>query len=65
VKCPVCSTEIADKAIVCYRCGTPTAIPGTASKPVRRPGRGRVIALLVILAAMVGLLLFTYLRRGL
>jgi hypothetical protein len=24
VKCSNCSAEIADKAIVCYRCGTPT-----------------------------------------
>ncbi len=29
--CRQCGTEIADKAIVCYRCGTPTA------DPVRRP----------------------------
>jgi hypothetical protein len=25
VKCRHCAAEIADKAIVCYRCGTPTA----------------------------------------
>jgi hypothetical protein len=65
VKCPVCSTEIADKAIVCYRCGTPTAIPVTAAKPAQRRGRGRLITLLVILAALVCLLVFTYLRWSL
>lgn len=31
--CPQCGTEIADKAIVCYRCGRPTAGPS-------RPGGG-------------------------
>ena len=65
MKCPACSAEIADKAIVCYRCGTPTAIPAAAPKPAQRQGRGRLIVLLVILAAMVGLLLFTYLRWSL
>jgi hypothetical protein len=31
VKCRNCGTEIADKAIVCYRCGVGT------TEPVRRP----------------------------
>ena len=64
MKCPSCSAEIADKAIVCYRCGAPTAIP----EPVRRPmpprrGRARLVVLLVILVALIALLLFTLLRR--
>jgi hypothetical protein len=61
VKCPSCSAEIADKAIVCYRCGQPTAQP----VPVRQPpgqSRARLIVLVVILAAAVVLLLYTYLR---
>jgi hypothetical protein len=32
--CRNCGTEIADKAIVCYRCGTPT------TDPVRQPPPG-------------------------
>jgi zinc-ribbon domain len=31
MQCRNCGTEIADKAIVCYRCGTPT------TDPVRQP----------------------------
>ena len=27
--CGGCGATIADKAIVCYRCGTPTAVPAT------------------------------------
>lgn len=30
--CRSCQTVIADKAIVCYRCGTPTAMPEPARK---------------------------------
>jgi hypothetical protein len=47
--CKQCGTEIADKAIVCYRCGTAT------TDPVRRPAeiRGRRSRLL----PLVGLLL--------
>ena len=64
MKCASCSAEIADKAIVCYRCGTPTAVPPVPGKaPVRRD-RSRLIVLLGILVVLVGLLLFTYLSRS-
>jgi hypothetical protein len=52
--CRVCGTEIADKALICYRCGTSTF------EPIRRervPGGRRrsplvtVIALIVIVLA--------------
>ena len=32
--CRQCGTGIADKAIICYKCGTATAIP--ESRPARR-----------------------------
>ena len=41
MKCRACQAEIADKAIVCYRCGTPTAdlpsVPRTPPAPTRTP----------------------------
>jgi uncharacterized membrane protein YvbJ len=56
--CRQCGTEIADKAIVCYRCGAAT------TDPVRKPAAVRrrtspllsfvVIALLLILALYMG-----------
>jgi hypothetical protein len=56
--CRQCGTEIADKAIVCFRCGAGT------TDPVRRPAavrqrRGRVLplvamVLLVLLALFLG-----------
>jgi hypothetical protein len=57
--CRSCGTEIADKAIVCYRCGAATATP-TATRPARRPGRGGLLAglaaaaLLVAVAVLLG-----------
>ena len=52
MQCRNCGTEIADKAIVCYRCGAGTTDPVRAPVPVRprrRPGLPLVAA--VVLAA--------------
>lgn len=51
MQCRQCGTEIADKAIVCYRCGTAT------TDPVRRPARIRRRGGLLPLVAFVALLL--------
>ena len=56
--CGSCGATIADKAIVCYRCGAPTATPAApaaTTAPPRFPA-GRVALLvlgLVLLAASV------------
>ena len=34
--CRTCGAEIAEKAIVCYRCGTPTAGPAVPAKTTTR-----------------------------
>jgi hypothetical protein len=55
--CRHCGTEIADKAIVCYRCGAGT------TDPVRRPAalrsrRGRMLPLVaLVLLVLLGLYL--------
>ncbi len=36
MQCRQCGTEIAEKAIICYKCGTATAVPG-----VGLPGRAK------------------------
>jgi len=58
VKCTHCGTEIADKALICYRCGNATTAPRI--KPpdegslFERPRRSRVplvaIVILIVLA---------------
>jgi hypothetical protein len=49
VICTTCGAEIADKAIVCYRCGAPTALPAA---PVRRPPPRRPWAAIVVLLVL-------------
>ena len=53
MQCRNCGTEIADKAIVCYRCGTATTDPVRRAVPVR-PGRSPLLSFVV--AALLGLL---------
>jgi len=55
MKCSHCGTEIADKALICYRCGEATTTPKYAPPPpVRERGPLPVmIAMLVIIAAAV------------
>jgi hypothetical protein len=56
--CRQCGTEIADKAIICYRCGAGTTDP--VRQPARlQPRRNRLfgfvtIVLLVLLALFMG-----------
>ena len=56
MQCRQCGTEIAAKAIICYKCGTATAVP--EARPARRSdaaaGRGVrlwIWALIVIAVA--------------
>ena len=51
--CRNCGTEIADKAIVCYRCGTATTDPVRKAVPVA-PRRSPLLSFVV--AALLGLL---------
>jgi len=58
MKCRNCGTEIADKALICYRCGTATTERRIAPPP---PPKERgvlpmlVAILLIVLAAVLGL----------
>jgi hypothetical protein len=55
--CRSCGTEIADKAIICYRCGAGTADP--VRKPVEiRKRRSRLLPLVaLVLMVLLGLYL--------
>jgi cytochrome c-type biogenesis protein CcmH/NrfG len=52
MRCRQCGTEIADKAIVCFRCGAATTDPVRKAVPVksRRP---RLVSAVIILALLV------------
>jgi hypothetical protein len=57
MRCRSCGLEIADKAIVCYRCGTPTmdAAPRPARRASPRPGWMAVPLMALIIALAVWL----------
>lgn len=50
MKCRQCGTEIADKAIVCYRCGTATTDPVRKAVPLK-PRRSPLV--MYVLAAVL------------
>ncbi len=50
MNCRQCGTEIADKALVCFRCGAPTSTPEAR---VPAPGRARSRRLAWLLVAVV------------
>ena len=57
MQCRNCGTEIADKAIVCFRCGVGTTDPVRKPVPIRPAGRGSslvagIVPLLLALAAL-------------
>ena len=55
MQCRNCGTEIADKAIICYRCGAATTDPVRAPAPLKRrrsPILSLAVALLLVLLAL-------------
>jgi hypothetical protein len=58
MKCRQCGTEIADKALICYRCGTATTEPtytppATTGRRSKMPLIVLVLALLIVLVAIL------------
>ncbi|MBM3777652.1 MAG: hypothetical protein FJW23_05340 [Acidimicrobiia bacterium] len=55
MQCRQCGTEIADKALICFRCGTATSEPVRAPAPVGR-GKARTIGLALLVLLLLALL---------
>jgi uncharacterized membrane protein YvbJ len=53
--CKHCGTEIADKALICYRCGNATTEP-RVRPPVRTPRRSPLPSLLALVALAIAAL---------
>ena len=62
MKCRQCGTEIADKAIVCYRCGTST-MEAKFKTPVGRRPQSRVNLVTAILALALLAFFALYMER--
>ena len=59
MQCRTCGTEIADKAIVCFRCGASTTDPVRKPVPLAKHRRNpffafAVVALLLLIALYLG-----------
>lgn len=55
MQCRTCGTEIADKALICYRCGTATT--EAKYQPYVKPSRGARSPILWMVIAVLALVL--------
>jgi uncharacterized membrane protein YvbJ len=64
MQCRQCGTEIADKALICYKCGTATTEAKYQPAPLPRAGSSSRTLLLVVLAIVIAGLVAFYLLSG-
>jgi uncharacterized membrane protein YvbJ len=65
VQCRHCGTEIADKALICYKCGTATTDAKYQPAPLPRAGASSSrTLLLVVVAILIAALVAYYLLAG-
>ena len=66
MQCRNCGAEIADKALICYRCGTATADAKYKPAPIRRhrsrPSRMITVAMVVAVLLLLALYLLSGVR---
>ena len=62
MQCRNCGAEIADKALICYRCGTATTEPKYQPAPIgRRRSSSTLLRTIVLIIAIVAAVLAVYL----
>jgi len=63
MKCRNCGTEIADKALICYKCGTATTEAKYQPVPLRPRRRGPLLPIALIVFVLLIIILY-YLHHG-
>ncbi len=63
MQCRNCGTEIADRALICYKCGAPTA-DAKYQPPASRPRGARASVLASVLAIILLVLFALYMGRA-
>jgi hypothetical protein len=58
MQCRQCGTEIADRALICYRCGTATTEAKYKAPAPRTPRRRLPAVIAVLIALLIALLGF-------
>jgi hypothetical protein len=64
MKCRNCGTEIADKALICYRCGEATTAPKIAPPPPARERGPLPVILAILLLIGIAVLVIPELEPG-
>lgn len=64
MQCRSCGAEIADKALICYRCGTATTEAKHKPVPLPRGGSRSLVATVIAIALLVGLEVFIFQYQG-
>jgi uncharacterized membrane protein YvbJ len=65
MQCRNCGAEIADKALICYRCGTATTEAKYQPAPIgRRSSRRRLSRTLLVTVAIIALIVLLALYFG-
>lgn len=68
MKCAHCQTEIADKALICYRCGRattePRITPPAEGSLFDRPRRSRLPLILVVIVIVVAIVAAWLMLQG-
>ena len=57
MKCRECGTEIADKALICYRCGSAVTEAVHKPAPLKKPRRAMVVYLVFAIFVVMAILL--------
>jgi hypothetical protein len=60
MRCRNCGTEIADKALICYRCGTATTEAKFGPPPPRSRRRSALQLIAVVVALLLALVWFLF-----
>ena len=63
MQCRQCGTEIADKAIVCFRCGAGTTDPVRKAVPIT-PQRSPLVPVVIVLVLVLAAVFLGYLSRS-
>ncbi len=63
MQCRTCGAEIADKALICYKCGAPTTDAKYQPAPIGGRGRSRSSLLATVLALALLILLALFMGR--
>jgi hypothetical protein len=64
MQCRNCGTEIADKALICYRCGTATTEAKYKPHTSARRGSSSTILIVTLVVALLVLLAYFLLHSG-